>query len=119
MNRVSNTRSASSGMPNLNPKLMSWIVIVSGWQVARAREQPLPELAQRQVRRVDDDVGLRADRVEEAPLELDRGLGAAAARERVAVARLREAPDEDLVAGLEEEDLRPDAAALERPAHRP
>ena len=38
--------------------------------------------------------------------------------ERVPVARLAEAPDEDVVAGLEEEDLGPDAAALQRTAHR-
>ena len=37
----------------------------------------------------------------------------------MAVPRLREAPDQDLVAGLEEEHLGPDAAALERAAHRP
>ena len=38
--------------------------------------------------------------------------------ERMAVARLGEPPDEDLVARLEEEDPRPDPAALERAAHR-
>ena len=37
--------------------------------------------------------------------------------ERVAVARLAEAPDQDVVAGLEEDDPRPDAATLERAAH--
>ena len=34
------------------------------------------------------------------------------------MARLAEAPDQDLVAGLEEDDPRPDPAALERAAHR-
>ena len=34
------------------------------------------------------------------------------------MARLAVAPDEDVVARLEEDDLRPDAAALERAAHR-
>ena len=38
--------------------------------------------------------------------------------ERMAVARLAEAADEDVVAGLEEDDPRPDPAALERAAHR-
>ena len=38
--------------------------------------------------------------------------------ERMAVAGLAEPPDQDVVAGLEEDDPRPDAAALERAAHR-
>ena len=39
--------------------------------------------------------------------------------QRVAVARLRVAPDEDLVVRLEEEDLGLDVAALERAQRRP
>ena len=66
------------------------------------------------------DVGLGADRVEEPALPRDRAGDARARspsgwRWRVS----REAPDEDLVARLEEEDLGLDAAALERAAHRP
>ena len=38
--------------------------------------------------------------------------------ERMAVAGLAEPPDQDVVARLEEDDPRPDAAALERAAHR-
>ena len=60
----------------------------------------------------------RADRVEEAALLGDRAGDPALVGERVAVARLAEAPDQDVVARLEEDDLRPDAATLERAAHR-
>ena len=48
----------------------------------------------------------------------DRGGDPALVRQRVAVAGLREAPDQDLVARLEEDDHGPDPAALERAAHR-
>ena len=47
----------------------------------------------------------------------DRARDAALVVERVAVARLREAADQDLVAGLEKEHLRPDPMPLERAAH--
>ena len=53
-----------------------------------------------------------------APFLGDRAGDPALVAERVAVARLRVAPDEDLVARLEEEHLGPDPAALERAAHR-
>ena len=56
--------------------------------VAEPGEQPLAQLAQRQVRRVDDDVGLGADRVEQAALLGDRAGDPALVAERVAVARL-------------------------------
>src|SRR5439155_23104764 len=88
-----------------------------GLQVADAREQSLLKLAQRQVGRIDDDVGLGADRVEQAALEGDGGLRAPPVRERVPMARLGEAPDDGLVARLEEEHLRPDTAALQRATH--
>ena len=65
-----------------------------------------------------DDVGLRPDRLEQAPLLGDRAGDPALVAERMAMARLRVAPDQDLVARLEEEDLRPDPPALERAAHR-
>ena len=120
MNRTSKTRSASSGTPYLKPKLMSWMASRSGSDgVAEPREDALAQLAQRQVRRVDDDVGLGADGIQEAPLLDDRGGDAALVGQRVAVAGLGEAPDEHLVTRFEEEDLRPDAAPLERAAHRP
>ena len=54
-----------------------------------------------------------------APLLGDRAGDAALVAERMAVAGLAEPPDQDLVARLEEEDLRPDPAALQRAAHRP
>ena len=85
--------------------------------LAEVGEDPLAQLAQRQVRGVKHDIGLVADRVEHAPLLGDRAGDAALIRERVAVAGLREAPDQDLVAGLEEEDLGLDPAALEGAAH--
>ena len=81
-------------------------------------EQPLAQLAQRQVGRVEDDVRLGPDRLEPAALLGDRAGDAALVAERVAVARLAEAADQDLVARLEEDDPRPDAATLERAAHR-
>ena len=120
MNRTSKTRSASSGTPYLKPKLMSWIASWSG-PAGRAElgEEPLAQLAQRQVRRVEDDVGLGADRVEEPALLGDRAGDAALVAERVAVARLAEAADQDLVAGLEEDDPGLDAAPLEGAAHGP
>ncbi len=119
MNRTSNTRSASSGSPYLKPKLMSWIASRSGsgesarWANTFSRSSRNGEVA-----RVDDDVRLVADRLEPATLLGDRAGDPALVGERVAVARLREAPDEDLVARLEEEHLRPEPAALERAAHR-
>ena len=119
MNRTSKTRSASSGIPYLKPKLISWITSRSvGLVLAEVGEDPLAQLAQRQVRRVDDDVGLLADRVEDAPLLGDRAGDPALVGERMAMAGLREAPDQDLVARLEEDDLRPDPATLEGAAHR-
>src|SRR3972149_1306162 len=62
---------------------------------------------------VDDAVGLLAPLLEDAPLLDDRGGDSGAALERMAVARLAEAPDEHVVASLEEEDLRRDAPPLQ------
>ena len=59
-------------------------------------------------------IGSRSRRSSAIALGDARAVG-----ERVAVAGLREAPDQHLVARLEEEHLRPDPAALERAAHRP
>ena len=81
-------------------------------------EQPLAELAQRQVRGVEDDVRLAPDGVEPAALLGDRAGDPALVAERMAVAGLAEPPDQDVVARLEEDDPRPDPAALERAAHR-
>ena len=73
MNRTSKTRSASSGTPYLKPKLMSWIASLLGiGRVAEPGEDPLAQLPQRQVGRVDDDVGLAADGIEHPPLLDDR-----------------------------------------------
>ncbi len=103
----------------MKPKLISWIDSRSGsGVVGEVGEDPLAELAQRQVGGVEDDVRLVPDRVEQAPLLGDRARDPALVGQRVAVARLGEPPDEDLVARLEEEDLGPDPPALECAAHR-
>jgi hypothetical protein len=82
-------------------------------------EEPLPQLAEREVRGIDDHVGLVADRFEEAALLGDRVRDAAMVAEGMAMAGLAEAPDQDVVAGLEEDDPRLDPAPLESAAHRP
>ncbi len=98
---------------------MSWTASWSGpGRRPELREQPLAQLPERQVRRVDDDVGLGPDRVEDPSLVGDRCRDAAAVAQRMAVARLAVAPDEDVVARLEEDDPGDDPAALERAAHR-
>ena len=88
--------------------------------VAEAREQPLPKLAQRRGRVVSrttsDSARIGSSRRRSSVIA---AWVLAAVRERVPVAGLREAADERLVARLEEEHLRPDAATLERAAHRP
>ena len=85
--------------------------------ILEVAEERLAQLAQRQVGGVEDDVGIRPHRLEQAPLLGDRAGDPALVAERMAMARLRVAPDEDLVAGLEVEDLGPDPPALERAAH--
>ena len=81
-------------------------------------EESLAQLAQRQVGGVEDDVGVGADGVEPAALLGDRVGDAALVPERMAVAGLAEAADQDVVARLEEDHPGPDATALERAAHR-
>ena len=76
-------------------------------------EEPLAELAEREIGRVDDDVGPLPDPREETALLRDRARDPSLAREWVAVPRLREPPDEHLVAGLEEEDPRTDAPRVQ------
>ena len=97
---------------------MSWI---DSWSartsVAELREQSLAELAQRQVGGVEDEVGLAADRLEHPALLGDRGRDPVLVAERMAMTGLAEPPDQDVVARLEEDDPRADAAALERAAH--
>ena len=119
MNRTSKTRSASSGTPNLKPKLISWIASRSGARRGRRGGRRCARAARaatgRDVSRTTS--ASVADRLEQPPLLGDRAGDPALVGERMAVARLREAPDEDLVARLEEEHLGPDAAALERAAH--
>src|SRR6266540_4093791 len=87
-------------------------------QVAEVGEQPLPKLPQGQVRRVEDDVGLRPQGLQDSSLLGDGTRDPALVGQRMAMARLREAPDQDLIAGLQEEHLWPDPAALEGTAHR-
>src|SRR3954451_15411201 len=81
-------------------------------------EEPLAELAQGQVRGVEDHVGLGPDGIEQGALGGDRADDPLPARQRMAMARLRETPDENVVTRLQEEDLGLDAAALEGTAHR-
>ena len=87
--------------------------------ILEVAEEPLAQLAQRQVGGVEDDVRLGrgpvSSRRRSSAIELAIPLLVA---QRMAVARLGEAPDEDLVTRLEEEDLGPDPATLEGAAHR-
>src|SRR6476659_4668278 len=63
-------------------------------EVGDSGEEPLAKLAQREVGRVDDDVCLGPDRIEQPPLERDRRLRAPAVGQRVPVTRLGEAADQ-------------------------
>src|SRR5436190_218121 len=81
------------------------------------REQALAQLAKRQVRGVEHDVGVGADCIEAPPLLGDRVGDAAVLAERMTMTGLAVAPDQDVVASLEEDDPWPDPATLERAAH--
>ena len=85
--------------------------------IPEVREDPLAKLTQRQVGRVEDHICFVLDRRQQEALLGDRAGNAALVGQRVAVARFREAANEDLVSRVEEEDLRMDAASLERTAH--
>ena len=104
----------------MKPKLISWIASRFGSAASPSRVKIRSRSSRSdRSRRVDDDVAsLRtgSSRRRSAAIELAIPRWS---DERVAVARLGEAPDQDLVAGLEEEHLRPDPAPLERAAHRP
>ena len=83
--------------------------------VVQRAVQPLAQLAARKLGRVDDHVRLGADLRQQLALARDRrGNTPVVAVQRVPVARLAEAPDQDVVACLEEEDLGRDVARLER-----
>ena len=119
MNRTSKTRSDSSGRPYLKPKLMSWTAswsertAVASWANSRSRSSRSERSEVSRTMSASLRSGSRMLAL------LGDGAGdAAVVAERVAVARLAEPADQDVVAGLEEHDARPDAAALERPAHR-
>ncbi len=84
-----------------------------GGRIGRMRE-PLLERGQRERRGVDDDVGRVADRFELAAFGDDAVDDAAAIRERMLAARLRVAPDEHLVARVEEDDPVGDAFLAQR-----
>ena len=102
----------------MKPKLMSWNASWSGrTSVASAANSALAQLAQRQVGGVEDDVRIGTHGLEPAALLGDRVGDPALVAERVAMARLAEAADQDVVAGLEEDDARPDATAFQRAAH--
>jgi len=87
-------------------------------RVRQVGEDPLLELAERQVRGVDDDVRVGPNGLETTAFLGDRTGDPTTTRERVAVTRLRETTNQDVVASLEEDDPRLDASALESPAHR-
>ena len=65
------------------------------------REESLAELAEREIGRVDDDIRVGADRLQDASLFGDRGGDPLVVLERRAVPCLAEAPDQDVVGGLE------------------
>ena len=102
----------------MKPKLISWSASCSGSGcVARLEEEPLAQLAERQVGGVDHDVRVVANGLEQPALGRDRGRNPPLVAQRMAMAGLGVAPDQDLVASLEEEHLRPDPAPFERAAH--
>ena len=118
MNRTSKTMSASIGSPYLYPKLTSWSVICSGSEIQlQGPEDALTELAAGEIGRVDDRVGALPQGLEHQPLLGDRRGDPAMATQRMAVPGLAEAPHEHVVARLQEEDLGPQAAGLQR-VHR-
>src|SRR4051794_18483034 len=82
------------------------------------REEPLTQLPERELGRVENDVRFGTHGFEPTPFLGDRIGDAPGLAERVAMAGLAEPADEDIVARLEEDDSRPDAASLERTAHR-
>ena len=77
-------------------------------RVAEQLEDPLAELVGVELTGVEDDVGLRPQRLEHHPFAGDRLLDAAG-RQRVAAPRPLEPAHEDVVGRVEEED--PDAGA--------
>ena len=102
----------------MNPKLMSWNASWSG-RTSVASEANSRSRSWRSDRSEVSSTtsASRPDGIEAAPLLGDRAGDPALVAERVAVACLAEAPDEDVVAGLQEDDPGPDPATLERPAH--
>ena len=81
-------------------------------------EDALLQLAEREIRGVDDDVRLGPNSIEQTAFFRDRSGDASPSGERMAMARLGEAADQYLVAGLQEDDARLDASTLQRAAHR-
>ena len=106
------------GHPELEPEAQQLDRHTVRLEVPEPGEQALAQVTQWQIRGIDHDVGLGSNTIEHHALIGDRGGDSAALAERVAVAGLREAPDQHLVACLEEEDLRANAAALQGAAHR-
>ncbi len=103
----------------MKPKLISWKT--SPWsdgRVGELGEEALLQLPKRQVGGVDHYVRVGPNGIETAALLRDRSGDSAAAGQRMAVSSLRETADQDVVASLEEDHARLDAAALEGTAHR-
>ena len=120
MNRTSSTRSASRGTPYLKPKLMSWIDRRSEpWtSPRRAKIRSRSSRSERSLVSSTTSAWVRT----ESSIARSSSMEAAIPRSSASGCRWRvsrEAADQDVVAGLEEDDHRPDAAPLERAAHRP
>ena len=113
---MSATKSASTGMPYLNPKLTTLILrrVASG--VPNASATRSGELVDVEVAGVDDQVGVAAQPFEHLALALQAVDQPAAALERVRAPRGVLAADEHVVGGLEEEQRRTPAGA--RPVAR-
>ena len=118
--RTSNSRSESTGMPCLKPKLrIVTTSCVPGARPARDAGERVPQLVDRHLRRVDDVVRHPADRLHRLRLLADALERRAIRRERVRPARLAEAPDERPLRRFEEDQHRVQLPHLLQPLDRP
>ena len=117
--RQSNTLSTSSGTPCLKPNDMTEICMVLGRCRGEQVDQPLPELVDVEVGRVDDDVGHAPGSARSSSRSRRDGLDHAFPAEGVAAPGALEAPHQHLVGGLQEEDLRPRHPSARSWCHAP
>ena len=103
---MSATKSASTGMPYLKPKLIT--VTLSRGRVGRAERlrDPVGELVDVEVGGVDDQVGVAAEVGQHLALAPEPVEQPAAGLERVGPARRLLAADQHLVGGVEEQQRR-------------